>query len=65
MTLLYISVWKTQFVCKGFRFSHATALSCQFDSDSFTILGVWVLGLTVSYINGSNCKLMSPERYFS
>ena len=33
-------------------------------SDSFTILGLWVLGLAVSYINESNCKLMSPEHYF-
>ena len=33
-------------------------------SDSFTILGLWVLGLTVSHINESNCKLMSPEHYF-
>ena len=34
-------------------------------SDSFTILGLWVLGLAVSHINESNCKLMSPEHYFS
>ena len=33
-------------------------------SDSFTILGLWVLGLAVSYINEPNCKLMSPEHYF-
>ena len=33
-------------------------------SDSFTILGLWVLGLAVSHINESNCKLMSPEHYF-
>ena len=33
-------------------------------SDSFTILGLWVLGLAVSHINESNCKLMSPEHSF-
>ena len=33
-------------------------------SDSFTILGLWGLGLAVSHINESNCKLMSPEHYF-
>ena len=27
-------------------------------------LGLWVLGLAVSHINESNCKLMSPEHYF-
>ena len=30
-------------------------------SDSFSILGLWVLGLAVSHINESNCKLMSPD----
>ena len=35
------------------------------DSVSFTILGLWVLGLTVSHINESNCRLMSPEHYFN
>ena len=30
-------------------------------SDSFTISGLWVLGLTVSHINGFNCKLLSPD----
>ena len=34
-------------------------------SDSFTILGLWVLGLAVSHIIESNCKLRSPEPYFS
>ena len=34
-------------------------------SDSFKILGLWVLGLAVSHINESNCKLMSPKYYFS
>ena len=34
-------------------------------SDSFTIFGLWVLGLAVSHINESNCKLMSLEHYFS
>ena len=34
-------------------------------SDSFTIFGLWVLGLAVSHINESNCKLMSPEHYFN
>ena len=34
------------------------------NSDSFTILGLWVLGLAVSHINEFNCKLMSPEQYF-
>ena len=33
-------------------------------SDSFTILGLWVLGFAVSHINESNCKLVSPEHYF-
>ena len=33
-------------------------------SDLFTILGLWVLGLVVSHINESRCKLMSPEHYF-
>ena len=33
------------------------------DSDSFTILGLWVLGLAVSHIKESNCKIMSPEHY--
>ena len=32
------------------------------NSDSFTILGLWVLRLAVS--NESNCKLMSPDHYF-
>ena len=34
-------------------------------SDSFTIFGLWVLGLAVAHINESNCKLMSPEHYFN
>ena len=34
-------------------------------SDSFTNLGLWALGLADSHINESNCKLMSPEHYFS
>ena len=34
-------------------------------NDSFTILGLWVLGLAVSHINESNCKIMSPEEYFN
>ena len=34
-------------------------------SDSFTTLGLWVLGLAVSHINESNSKLMSPEHYLS
>ena len=29
-------------------------------SDSFTILGLWVLGLAVSHINESSCKPISP-----
>ena len=33
-------------------------------SDSFTIFGLWVLGLAVCQINESNCKFMSPEHYF-
>ena len=33
-------------------------------SDSFTILGLWVLGLAVSHINEFNCKLTSPHHYF-
>ena len=33
-------------------------------SDSFTILGLWVLVLAVSHMNESNFKLMSPEHYF-
>ena len=33
-------------------------------SDSFTILGFWVHGLTFSHINESNYKVMSPEHYF-
>ena len=33
-------------------------------SDSFSILGIWALGLAGSHINESNCKLMSPEHYF-
>ena len=33
-------------------------------SDSFTILGLWVLELAFSQINESNCKFMSPEHYF-
>ena len=35
------------------------------DSDSFTILSIWALGLAVSRISESNCKLMSPEHYFN
>ena len=34
-------------------------------SNSFTILGLWVLWLAVSHINESNCKLMSLDYYFS
>ena len=34
-------------------------------SDSFTIFGLWVMGFVVLHINGSNCKLLSPEHYFS
>ena len=33
-------------------------------SDSFTILGLWVLGLADTHINESNSKLMSPEHFF-
>ena len=33
-------------------------------SDSFTILGLWVLGLAVIHINESNRKHMSPEHFF-
>ena len=33
-------------------------------SDSFTILGLRVLGLAVSRISESNCKRMSPEHFF-
>ena len=41
---------------------HATNLCFLVSSrDSFTIFGLWVLGLTVSNINESNCKLMSLE----
>ena len=32
--------------------------------DLFTNMCLWVLGIAVSHINGSNCKLMSPEHYF-
>ena len=32
---------------------------------SFTILGLWVLGLAVSHVIVSNCKLMSQEHFFS
>ena len=35
------------------------------DSDSFTILGLWVLGLAVSHINEPHCKLVSPGYYFN
>ena len=31
------------------------------NSDSFTVLGLWVLVLAFSHINEPNCKLMSPE----
>ena len=34
-------------------------------SDSFTNLSLWVLGLAVSHIIESNCKLRCPEHYFS
>ena len=34
-------------------------------SDSFTILGLSVLGLAVSYINGSNCKRTSDSFLFN
>ena len=47
-------------VCRTFYLFFATSFS-----DSFTILGLWVLGLSVSHINESNCKLMSPEHYFT
>ena len=34
-------------------------------SDSFTILGLWVLGLAVSHINESKLQTyMSPEHFF-
>ena len=33
-------------------------------TESFTILGLWVLGLVVSHNNGSNYKLMSPKHFF-
>ena len=36
----------------------------RYSSDSFTILGLWVLGLAVSNINESNCKFMSRKHYF-
>ena len=40
------------------------ALKSKMDSsDSLTILSLRVLGLVVSHINESNCKLMSPEHY--
>ena len=34
-------------------------------SDSFAILGLWVLGLAVPHINESNCNLTSPKHYFN
>ena len=34
-------------------------------SDSFTILALWALGLAVTHISESNCKVMSSEHYFS
>ena len=34
-------------------------------SDSFTIFGLWVLGLAVSHINESNYKLINPEYFFN
>ena len=39
-------------------------LSTRWGSDSFTILGLWVLGLAVANINEPNCKFMSPKHYF-
>ena len=41
-----------------------TEMFLMMPSDSFTILGLWVLGLAVSHTNESNCKIMSPEHYF-
>ena len=37
----------------------------EYPNDSFTILGLLVLGLAVYHINESNCKLMSQEHYFN
>ena len=34
-------------------------------SDSFTILSLWVLGLAVSHINESNCKLPSGAGFYA
>ena len=42
----------------------AGSIKIKKSSDSFTIFGLWVLGLAVSHINEDNCKLMSPEHYF-
>ena len=40
-----------------------TKLLADLESDSFTNFGLSVLGIAVSHINESNCKLMSPEHY--
>ena len=44
-----------------FFYTHNDNSMC---SDSFTVFGLWVLGLAVTHIYESNCKVMSPEHYF-
>ena len=68
--LTFISMIKTTserlkvvFVMKIFV-GGAGSIKIKKSSDSFTIFGLWVLGLAVSHINEDNCKLMSPEHYF-
>ena len=59
-----IKLWKKK-ACIVLIIRTRVSLCGGLHSDSFTIFGLWVLGLAVIHINGSNCKLMSPEHYFS
>ena len=60
---LILKLLKNHILCENFKILPSFMQRCN-GSDSFTILGLWVLGLAVSHINESNCKLMSPEHYF-
>ena len=56
LTKLYKTIY-TDKIYLGIVSCHFSHI-CTSVSDSFTILGLWVLGLAVSHINGSNFKLM-------
>ena len=57
--------WEEIFIEKNIKMQAGHHRIADYCSDSFTILGLWVLGLAVSHINESSCKRMSQEHYFN